>query len=85
MELTREYPNWRYDLYYFYIYVIYGFYCHVFPLRLILKSPEIVACTLNDLRLGMDVRIKPLKAWHDVTDLEFIIYLMIFQVHFYLS
>ena len=38
-------------------YVIYGFYCHIFPLRLDLKSPRIVACTLNDLRLGMDVRI----------------------------
>ena len=31
------------------------------------------------------VRIEPLKAWHDVTNLKFIIYLMIFQFHFYLS
>ena len=31
------------------------------------------------------VSIKPLKAWHDVINLEFIIYIMIFQFHFYLS
>ena len=32
-----------------------------------------------------NVRIEPLKAWHNVINLEFIIYLMIFQFHFYLS
>ena len=32
-----------------------------------------------------NVRIEPLKAWHDVIDLEFIIYLMMLQFHFYLS
>ena len=32
-----------------------------------------------------NVRIEPLKAWHNVIDLEFIIYLMMFQFHFYLS
>ena len=31
------------------------------------------------------VRIEPLKAWHDVINLEFIIYLMMFQFPFYLS
>ena len=30
-------------------------------------------------------RIEPLKAWHDVINLEFIFYLMMFQFHFYLS
>ena len=29
--------------------------------------------------------IEPLKAWHDVINLEFIIYLMMLQFHFYLS
>ena len=33
----------------------------------------------------MGIRIVPLKAWHDVINLEFIIYLMVFQFHFYLS
>ena len=32
-----------------------------------------------------DVRIEPLKAWHDVINLEFISYLMMFQFHSYLS
>ena len=32
-----------------------------------------------------NVRIEPLKAWHNVIDLEFIIYLMMLQFHFYLS
>ena len=32
-----------------------------------------------------NVRIEPLRAWHNVIDLEFIIYLMMFQFHFYLS
>ena len=31
------------------------------------------------------VRMELLKAWHDVIDLEFLIYLMVFQFHFYLS
>ena len=31
------------------------------------------------------IRIEPLKAWHNVIKLEFIIYLMMFQFHFYLS
>ena len=31
------------------------------------------------------VGIEPLKAWHDIIKLEFIIYLMMFQFHFYLS
>ena len=31
------------------------------------------------------VMIEPLKAWHDIINLEFIIYLMMFQFHFYLS
>ena len=31
------------------------------------------------------IRVEPLKAWHDVINLEFIIYLMMFQFHFYLS
>ena len=31
------------------------------------------------------VRTKPLKAWHDVINVEFIIYLMMFQFHYYLS
>ena len=30
-------------------------------------------------------KIEPLKAWHDVTNLEFISYLMMFQFHSYLS
>ena len=29
--------------------------------------------------------MEPLKAWHDVMKLKFIIYLMMFQFHFYLS
>ena len=37
------------------------------------------------IRINLDVRIEPLKVWHDVTYLEFIIYLMIFQFHLYLS
>ena len=32
-----------------------------------------------------NVRIEPLKAWHNVINLEFIIYLMMFQFHFYPS
>ena len=31
------------------------------------------------------IRIELLKAWHDVINLEFIVYLMMFQFHFYLS
>ena len=31
------------------------------------------------------VRIELLKTWHDVINLEFIIYLMMFSFHFYLS
>ena len=31
------------------------------------------------------IRIEPLKGWHDVINLEFIIYLMMFQFNFYLS
>ena len=34
---------------------------------------------------GSNVRIEPLKAWHDVINLEFIIYLMIIQFHYYPS
>ena len=34
---------------------------------------------------GSSVRIEPLKAWHDVINLEFIIYLMMFQFHYYPS
>ena len=33
----------------------------------------------------LHVRIEPLKAWHDVINLEFIIYLVMFQFHSYLS
>ena len=33
----------------------------------------------------LPIRIEPLKAWHGVINLEFIIYLMMFQFHFYLS
>ena len=33
----------------------------------------------------MNVRIEPLKTWHDIINLEFITYLMMFQFHFYLS
>ena len=29
--------------------------------------------------------IEPLKAWYDITNLELIIHLMIFQFYFYLS
>ena len=43
----------------------------------------------NELKFGSvtyySVKIKFLKAWHDVTDLKFIIHLIIFKVHFYLS
>ena len=31
------------------------------------------------------VMIEPLKVWHGITNLEFIIYLMVFQFHFSLS
>ena len=31
------------------------------------------------------VRIEPLKAWHDVINVEFVIYLLMFQFHCYLS
>ena len=31
------------------------------------------------------VRIEPSKAWHDVINIEFVIYLMMFWFHFYLS
>ena len=31
---------------------------------------------------GFSVRIEPLKAWYDVINLEFIIYLMMFQFHY---
>ena len=34
---------------------------------------------------GFSVRIEPLKAWHDVINLEFIIYLMMIQFHYYPS
>ena len=34
---------------------------------------------------GSSVRIEPLKAWHDVINLKFIIYLMMFQFHYYPS
>ena len=37
------------------------------------------------VRYMTHVRIKPLKAWHDVINLEFIIYLMMFQFHFNIS
>ena len=33
---------------------------------------------------GSSVKIEPLKAWHDVINFEFIIYLMMFQFHCYL-
>ena len=33
----------------------------------------------------LNVRIEPLKTWHDIINLEFITYLMMFQFHFYLS
>ena len=36
-------------------------------------------------RIYSDARIEPLKAWHDVINLEFIIYLMMFKFHFDLS
>ena len=35
--------------------------------------------------MGHSVNIEPLKAWHDVINLEFIIYLMIIQFHYYPS
>ena len=51
--------------------------------EIILK--ELLHFNFEASRYGILVRIKPLKAWHDVTSLEYIIHLMIFQVHFYLS
>ena len=36
------------------------------------------------MRVLLSIRIEPLKVGHDVTNLEFIIYLIIFQFHFYL-
>ena len=41
--------------------------------------------TIMTLKSTITVRIKLLKAWHDVIDFEFIIYLMIFWFCFYLS
>ena len=42
--------------------------------------------TLNQLlKKAKLVSIEPLKTWNDVTNLEFIIYLVIFEFHFYLS
>ena len=40
-------------------------------------------CYLNSH--DITVMIEPLKVWHDVINLEFIIYLMMLQFHFYLS
>ena len=37
------------------------------------------------MMVEIGVRIEPLKAWHDVINLKFIIYLMMFQFYFYLS
>ena len=37
----------------------------------------------NDIEFS--IKTEPLKTWHDVINLEFIIYLMMFQFHFYLS
>ena len=40
---------------------------------------------MEDPEVNLFVRIEPLKAWHDITNVKFIVYLTINKLHFYPS
>ena len=79
--LDQNHCFWPWDWNFNVLMVVSYFVSFIFSYRMEISTSSIQRSFILELWY---VRIEPLKAWHDV-NLEFIIYLMMFQFHFYLS